>query len=309
MPYHEVTTSYRNTAITQPIHPQISIDQQVIRDECRGEQEENEKNKDRQKRVMLAQQGATPPAQPHINVIPSLHSSVTPARANTGGTWDDRFEQLLALKEEIVHCRIPCQQKEAAVRQQHRDYVYLHNRDDVDDLHNHRSAFELREQPEAQVSAHEDVKKNQEKWDDRFQQLLAYKKKFGHCKVSSKEKEYKSLRNWLGKQREAYKIYKTSGKGGLNAEQIGRLDLIGVSLEPYSTSWNARFQELKLFERQHGHCRIPQQGNSMFKRLGQWLARQKKHLRPSEEMRQGILSFTAQDLERARLLESMGVQL
>jgi hypothetical protein len=275
--------------------PQISNYEKIIKDECRGEQEEIEMKRDRRTRVMLAQrQGATPAPAPHIQVIPSIHSSVTPAaRANTGGTWDDRFERLLAFKEKIGHGEIPRQQKEE-VRQQRRD-------DDVY-LRNHRSLpCELREQPEpAKVS---------EKWDDKFQQLLTYKKKFGHCKVSSTEKEYKTLRNWLGKQREAYKTYKTSGKGGLNAEQISRLESIGVSLAPYSTNWNARFEELKRFQSQYGHCSVPQQGHSAFTRLGQWLARQKKHLRPSDVMRQGLLSFTAKDLERARLLESMGIQL
>ena len=40
------------------------------------------------------------------------------------------------------------------------------------------------------------------------------------------------------------KTYKTSGKGGLHIEKIEKLQFIGVSLEPYSTHWNGRFQIL-----------------------------------------------------------------
>lgn len=152
--------------------------------------------------------------------------------------------------------------------------------------------------------------KNQEKWDNRFKQLLSFKKKYGHCKIPNNQKEYRSLRNWLGKQREAYKTYQTSGQGVPNAsKRIKKLQMIGVSLEPYSTNWNTKFQELILFQREYGHCIVPQQGKSKHTRLGQWLGRQKKDLRPSWEMVNSNLSFTPRDLERARLLESLEVYL
>jgi hypothetical protein len=173
-----------------------------------------------------------------------------------------------------------------------------------------RSAFERREQPKATKAGAHDTK-NQGKWEDRFQQLLVYKEAFGHCKVPSKQKKYKTLRNWLGKQREAYKIHKKdSSKGGLHAkERFDKLQLIGVPLDPFSTNWESRFQELVLFRNQFAHCKVPQQGNSSFTRLGQWLGRQKKDLRPVKDMERGDLSFSARDLKRGRLLESVGVRL
>ena len=42
-----------------------------------------------------------------------------------------------------------------------------------------------------------------EKWNKRYQELLAFKKEFGHCKVQRKQKRYNSLQSWIGKQREA----------------------------------------------------------------------------------------------------------
>ena len=187
----------------------------------------------------------------------------------------------MSFKEKISHSKIPRQQMKE-VRQKHPGDDYIRNR---------------------RSPCHE------KKWEGKFQQLLAYKKKFGHFKISTTVKEYKPLFNWLGKQREGYKNYKNGSKGALRADQISRLESVGVSLEPYSKHWNERFGELKVYQEQYGHCNVPQQGSSSYVRLGQWLARQKTHLRPSDAMRQGHLSFTAQDLKRARFLESLGVQL
>ena len=185
------------------------------------------------------------------------------------------------------------------------------NGDNIDVL-TEKSPFEERKplKEKRTITTTQAVKKNQEKWDKKFQELMTFKEEFGHCKIPNTFKEYRSLRNWLGKQREAYKAYHSSGKGVLNApKRIQKLRMIGVSLEPYSTNWNSKFQELILFQREHGHCRVPQQGKSKYKRLGQWLGRQKKDLIPSSEMRNGNLSFTHKDMERAQLLESVGVCL
>lgn len=197
------------------------------------------------------------------------------------------------------------------LRQQARDNASSHNHSTCTSTStSSRSAFERREQPKATKAGAHDTK-NQGKWEDRFQQLLVYKEEFGHCKVPSKQKKYKTLRNWLGKQREAYKIHKKdSSKGGLHAkERFDKLQLIGVPLDPFSTNWESRFQELVLFRNQFAHCKVPQQGNSSFTRLGQWLGRQKKDLRPVKDMERGDLSFSARDLKRGRLLESVGVRL
>jgi hypothetical protein len=222
--------------------------------------------------------------------------------------WNDRFQRPVEPYKETFEA----EEERAVLHQQSRKEINL--------LNNDRSTFAMRTQTRAirtrAIRSGPTRKNRDEKWDDRFQHLVAYKEKFGHCKVPAKVKEYKSLRNWLGKQREAYKIYKTrdsaaegGGGGLLNAERFNKLESIGVSLDPFSTNWNSRFQELVLFQSRYGHCKVPQQGNSSHTRLGQWLGRQKKDLRPVRDMERGNISFSARDLERGRLLESVGVRL
>jgi hypothetical protein len=180
---------------------------------------------------------------------------------------------------------------------------------------NEKSTFDVRKQAkdkeECTSTLHgSGTSNNSEKWDKKFEELVAFKEKFGHSKIPNHQREYRTLRNWIGKQREAYKTYQISGKGVTTiSKRIKKLQMIGVSLEPYSTNWSSRFQQLVLFHREHGHCTVPQQGKSKHTRLGQWLGRQKKDLRPSRDMGKDNLVFTKRELERARLLESVGVHL
>lgn len=61
----------------------------------------------------------------------------------------------------------------------------------------------------------------------------------------------------------------------LSADQIGRLDALGFdwgSLEPpRGDPWEARFEELRAYQREHGHCQVPQRGSE----LGRWLKNQR----------------------------------
>ena len=58
-------------------------------------------------------------------------------------------------------------------------------------------------------------------WERRFAQLLAFRERFGHCRVSAKWKEDSSLGQWVHEQRSTRK------KGILKAERLRRLDEIG----------------------------------------------------------------------------------
>ena len=58
-------------------------------------------------------------------------------------------------------------------------------------------------------------------WERRFAQLLAFRERFGHCRVAAKWKEDISLGQWVHEQRSTRK------KGILKAERLRRLDEIG----------------------------------------------------------------------------------
>ena len=110
-------------------------------------------------------------------------------------------------------------------------------------------------------------------WDERFQQLVEYKKQNGHCRVPQRYKANPQLGRWVNTQRKAYK------KGKLSPEQIKSLEGIGFKwvLEKQEHSvgrWDERFKQLKEYRQVKGDCNVPYQcdGNPQ---LGHWVHNQR----------------------------------
>ena len=68
-------------------------------------------------------------------------------------------------------------------------------------------------------------------WDKKFEDLLRFKKKYGHCDVPQRSKLYPSLGNWVSKQRLVYRSYYEEGisVGKYTADRIKKLESIGFN--------------------------------------------------------------------------------
>lgn len=64
-------------------------------------------------------------------------------------------------------------------------------------------------------------------WDTRFEDLLEFKRRFGHVNVPWQWKENVSLAQWVNSQRKKYKELGDGKKNNLSDEQIERLNSIG----------------------------------------------------------------------------------
>ena len=85
-------------------------------------------------------------------------------------------------------------------------------------------------------NSHPENRGNKVKWDKKFRQLKAYKKKYGDCNVSTYDDEYKQLGSWLDRQRTSYKKMKKTGRGRMTADQIEKLESLGVEWFLYRKS-------------------------------------------------------------------------
>ena len=65
------------------------------------------------------------------------------------------------------------------------------------------------------------TKKEINEWETMFQQLLLFRKKFGHCKVSFDDDYYRPLGRWVHRQRSAFV------NGRLDSQRKERLNAIG----------------------------------------------------------------------------------
>ncbi|MDB4483108.1 Helicase associated domain protein [Akkermansiaceae bacterium] len=101
-------------------------------------------------------------------------------------------------------------------------------------------------------------------WEINFQKLVAYKEEYGDCLVPQKG-ENKQLGRWVNKQR--------SGKNTLGIGRIKRLDEIGFIWDAIEELWEAQFQQLVAYKKEHGNCLVPQIGKN--KQLGVWVTRQR----------------------------------
>ena len=126
-------------------------------------------------------------------------------------------------------------------------------------------------------------------WDQSYEALVQFKRKEGHCNVPQGAG---ALGCWLQNQRASYR---RGNRRKLTAEQVLRLESIGVIWNPTEAAWLQHYAELQAFAARYGHCNVPQT-NRKKDGLGRWLSKQRLlH-------RKGQLAA-----ERIDLLEKVGV--
>ena len=178
--------------------------------------------------------------------------------------WEAQFQALVGFKEKHGHCNVPS--------------TYLENPPLGRWVIRQRSArvagklwlFTERvarlEALEFQWDAYESI------WEAQYQELVAFKEKYGHCNVPVLDPNNPRLGKWLHKQRQKRK------RGAMSADVAARLDALGVVWD-FRDSWGERFEQLVAFKKRYGHCN-PSTGDPDSGALGIWLVWQ--HLRQGE---------------------------
>jgi hypothetical protein len=132
------------------------------------------------------------------------------------------------------------------------------------------------------------------RWERRFEDLLAFKAAHGHCNVPSNYAPDRSLAVWVFNCRRQRKL------GSLSFERIERLDAIDFVWEVrarrfVARDWDAMVAQLETFLRSRGHSNVPRAA-SRHRELSAWL----NGVRCSK--RSGRLAK-----ERVRQLEELGI--
>ena len=108
----------------------------------------------------------------------------------------------------------------------------------------------------------------QQSFDDRFNHLMTFKAKYGHCDVSCIG-DNAFLGQWCSVVRGSYKKIQNhqEPRTKLSDEQIRRLNDAGFkwSLKP---GFDERFNDLMAFKAKYGHCNVSKRGENAS--LGQW---------------------------------------
>ena len=87
-------------------------------------------------------------------------------------------------------------------------------------------------------------------WEQRINDLKAFKQEHGHCNVPFEYPPNPALGGWVSDARQQKK------RGKLDREKIRCLNALGFCWTR-QTTWEQRIHDLKVFKEKHGHCNVP----------------------------------------------------
>eukprot|EP00816_Leptocylindrus_hargravesii_P011744 CAMPEP_0196815602 /NCGR_PEP_ID=MMETSP1362-20130617/50747_1 /TAXON_ID=163516 /ORGANISM="Leptocylindrus danicus, Strain CCMP1856" /LENGTH=630 /DNA_ID=CAMNT_0042192627 /DNA_START=193 /DNA_END=2085 /DNA_ORIENTATION=+ len=184
--------------------------------------------------------------------------------------WDLRFKELREYKENHGDCMVPQQYSEnkglgAWVAKQRHEYKLL--------LAGKKTALsemrvKLLESEGFVWAVHEKMT-----WQQRFEQLIQYKAKYGDCSVPQHYEGSRELGLWVAEQRRQYSYLMQGKDSSMTESKVLLLEAQGFVWSQHKGSWQQRLNELEEFRREHGHCRVPASHEN--KKLARWVSYQR----------------------------------
>eukprot|EP00533_Pseudo-nitzschia_delicatissima_P009956 CAMPEP_0116083336 /NCGR_PEP_ID=MMETSP0327-20121206/3217_1 /TAXON_ID=44447 /ORGANISM="Pseudo-nitzschia delicatissima, Strain B596" /LENGTH=612 /DNA_ID=CAMNT_0003574213 /DNA_START=401 /DNA_END=2239 /DNA_ORIENTATION=- len=109
-------------------------------------------------------------------------------------------------------------------------------------------------------------------WNAMYERLLKHMGERGLEKVPNRIHMDPELRNWVAQQRLDFK------KRNLNSERQVLLRSIGFHRDKFTLKWDAKFERLKDFKKEHGHTNVPFH-YAKDRQLGTWVSKQRVRIR------------------------------
>jgi SOS response regulatory protein OraA/RecX len=185
-------------------------------------------------------------------------------------SFDDRFNDLMTFKAKYGHCDVSHRGEDSSLGQ----WCGQLRSSNKKIQNNQKPATKL---SDAQIQRLNDagfkwsLGKAKSGFDERFNDLMAFKSKYGHCDVSTPGEDA-SLGKWCIKLKTSYKKIQDNEKPQmkLSDEQIQRLNDAGFkwSLRKVGSAFDERFNDLMTFKAKYGHCDVYTCGEDAS--LGKW---------------------------------------
>ena len=150
--------------------------------------------------------------------------------------WNERFQELVEFKNTFGHCLVPHNWSGNVplaqwVKRQRYQYKLLNS----NDKSKKQNTSTMSEERMNILNAMGFVwDSHQVSWEEKFAQLVEYKKTYGHCNVSGKHSkhEYRPLSIWIKCQRRQRKLLEKKEKSTMTEARIAKLDEIGFDWNP-----------------------------------------------------------------------------
>ena len=94
-------------------------------------------------------------------------------------------------------------------------------------------------------------------WMKRYQELVDFKRKHGHCMVPNNFKANPSLAEWVKRQRYQYKLKNLGQHNSMTQQRLQMLEKLGFVWNSHDQMWEERLNDLKLYIEINGDCDVP----------------------------------------------------
>lgn len=172
--------------------------------------------------------------------------------------WHENFKKLVLYKEKYGNCDVP----------------YLWSEDEafskwisIQRKIKNKLPTDLKE---SLVSTGFDFSGAHFNWDEKYEELLQFKKENGHIVLPLYDHTYADLKEWLASQ--------VLNKDYLIEERFNKLNSLGVVWENKNlrdAKWDATFEKLVEFRKSYGHCIVPQNWSEN-PQLSNWVCVQRR---------------------------------
>jgi hypothetical protein len=112
-------------------------------------------------------------------------------------------------------------------------------------------------------------------WTGKFEELLVFRLKHGHCLVPYVFTENSSLAEWVKRQRHQYKLKNEGKHSALSQDRIEALEAIGFVWNSHDAVWEERWKELHMYKNINSNCNVPSK-YVLNPQLAVWVKRQRR---------------------------------
>jgi len=224
--------------------------------------------------------------------IPFVLNNKTKRKHPSWDSWDEKFKELVDFKAIHGHTNVPRRSGQLGTWVDNRRQAFRRSKEGKC----LRLTNDRREKLES-IGFVFKCRPTGPPWDQRFQELVDFKKINGHTNV------YRSsgpLGIWVETQRHTYRQLKEGKHSTLTNDKREKLESIGFVFvcPPSGPPWDQRYQELVDFKKIYLHTDVPAQGSGP---LGRWVSCQRKQYRQLKEGKRSTLTN-----DKHEKLESIG---
>jgi glutaredoxin len=231
-----------------------------------------------------------------IVITPDVVSSSTSEAVAcfiTTSVWDVRLQELAAYKEANRHTNVPQRFPSnkplgSWVRTQRNQYKLLR---EGKNSHMTKERMESLNELDFEWSSGSETSTP---WEQRLQELAAYKEANGNTLVPQVFPSNKQLGFWVQTQRIQFKLLQDGKKSAMTEEHIkslNELDFVwrDVKANAEAASWDVRLQELAAYKEANGHTNVPQVFPSNTP-LGSWVRTQRNQYKLLHENKKSAMT-------------------